>query len=313
MISVIVPIYNVEKYLRKCIDSIIGQTYRDLQIILIDDGSPDGCGEICDEYAQKDSRIVVIHQKNSGVSAARNAGLKIAMGEYVGFVDPDDYIEPKMYEKMLEVFETNKVDLVVCGYDYVDENGTISRPYRVRENEILTRKQYVSMQFDMPPSVRHVVWNKLFHMEKMAGIYFPENLHSSEDVYVICDYIKNVNKAFFVHQPLYKNLVRQGSATHGGLKIDSLATSFEAHNKMHLEAIRLFPEVRKHSASFLLDVCLLKYNEAKRQFKLATKEEREKFSPIINKMRKFIKKYAVQELFNNEIFLKTRIAYLLIK
>ena len=89
MVSIIVPIYNVEKYLSKCIDSILAQTYNDIEVILVDDGSPDNCPKICDEYAQKDNRVIVIHQKNAGVSAARNAGLKAAHGEYIGFVDPD--------------------------------------------------------------------------------------------------------------------------------------------------------------------------------------------------------------------------------
>ena len=96
-ISVIVPVYKVEPYLRKCLDSIINQTYRNLQIILVDDGSPDNCGAICDEYASKDSRIEVIHEENGGVSAARNAGLKLAAGDYIGWVDSDDWIEPDMY------------------------------------------------------------------------------------------------------------------------------------------------------------------------------------------------------------------------
>ena len=97
-ISVIVPVYKVEPYLRKCLDSIVNQTYRNLQIILVDDGSPDNCGKICDEYAARDRRIEVIHQENGGISAARNAGLNLADGDYIGWVDSDDWIEPEMYE-----------------------------------------------------------------------------------------------------------------------------------------------------------------------------------------------------------------------
>lgn len=100
LISVIVPVYNVESYIHRCIDSILNQTYVNLEIILVDDGSPDNCGQICDEYAQKDNRIIVIHQSNGGLSVARNAGLNKCTGKYIGFVDSDDCIHPEMYERL---------------------------------------------------------------------------------------------------------------------------------------------------------------------------------------------------------------------
>ena len=100
MISVIVPVYGVEKYLSKCIESLVKQTFKDIEVILVDDGSPDSCGKICDMYAEKYEQLVIIHQVNQGVSVARNAGLKIAKGEYIGFVDPDDWVAPEMYESM---------------------------------------------------------------------------------------------------------------------------------------------------------------------------------------------------------------------
>ena len=115
LISVIVPVYKVEKYLRECVDSILAQTYTNLEIILVDDGSPDNCGKICDEYAQNDSRIKVIHQENGGLSAARNAGLDIATGKYIGFVDSDDYAELNMFEELHKRIIENNADLSICG------------------------------------------------------------------------------------------------------------------------------------------------------------------------------------------------------
>ena len=100
-ISVIIPVYNVEPYLRKCLDSVINQTYRNLEIIIVDDGSPDNCGAICDEYAARDDRVIVIHKKNGGVSAARNDGIRIASGKWITFVDPDDWCEPDYYEMLI--------------------------------------------------------------------------------------------------------------------------------------------------------------------------------------------------------------------
>lgn len=117
-ISVIIPVYKVEQYLRKCVDSVLSQTYTDLEVILVDDGSPDGCPVICDEYAARDSRVKVIHQENGGVSRARNAGLDAAAGEWLTFVDADDYIESTMYAQMLAVAEQTQVDLVETTYRY---------------------------------------------------------------------------------------------------------------------------------------------------------------------------------------------------
>ena len=124
VISVIVPIYRVEKHLEECIESIIGQTYTNLEIILVDDGSPDRCGAICDRYAQTDNRITVVHQKNSGAAAARNAGLRIASGEYITFVDGDDYPETDAYEKMMRALICCNADIVHGNFRYVYKNGT---------------------------------------------------------------------------------------------------------------------------------------------------------------------------------------------
>ena len=115
MISVIVPIYKVEPYLRKCVESILNQTYRDLEILLIDDGSPDRCGEICDGFEKKDSRVRVFYTENRGVSAARNLGLREAKSDLIGFVDSDDWIEPDMYEALYTVLNDREADLSVCG------------------------------------------------------------------------------------------------------------------------------------------------------------------------------------------------------
>ena len=120
-VTVIVPVYNVEQYLRRCIDSILAQTFGDLELILVDDGSADSSGVICDAYAEKDSRVKVIHQKNSGVSAARNTGLDAAEGEYIAFVDSDDHVDPDYLAALLQT----KADLVICGAILQKDNGEI--------------------------------------------------------------------------------------------------------------------------------------------------------------------------------------------
>lgn len=123
LLSVIVPVYKVEPYLHRCVDSIRNQTYKNLQIILVDDGSPDNCGKICDEYAELDARIIVVHQKNRGLSGARNTGLRYAKGDYVAFVDSDDWIDSSMYETLVDMIEKNDLDMARCGIVETDGKG----------------------------------------------------------------------------------------------------------------------------------------------------------------------------------------------
>lgn len=315
MISIIIPIYNVEKYLSKCIESLVGQTYKDIEIILINDGSPDHCLSICEQYSKKDNRIIVIDQENKGVSAARNAGLKMAKGEYIGFVDPDDWIAVDMYEGLHSVIKQSDVDMVICGYEYYSEDGALDekRKYPIRENEIINQKEVMNRFFDMPPTIRHGVVNKLFKKELLIGQMFKEGLHSSEDVFFLNEYVQKIQKAGVVHQPYYKNLVRQGSATHGGLSINSLADSFEAHERMYLDSIRRYPELKNHAAAFLLDVYTLKYNEAKEKWVKMEENEKKSAKEKLKIMLKFIKKYALYSILDKEIYWKTRVMYLILK
>ena len=122
MISVIVPVYNVAAYLDRCVKSIVNQTYADLEIILVDDGSPDQCGTMCDNWAMKDKRIKVVHKENGGLSDARNAGIEVASGDYIGFVDSDDWIEPDMYQDLLEAVEREGAELAVTGINRTYDN-----------------------------------------------------------------------------------------------------------------------------------------------------------------------------------------------
>ena len=126
-ISIIVPIYNVKKYIQQCVESLINQTYKNLEIILIDDGSTDGCGELCDEFGKKDQRIHVIHKQNGGLSDARNKGIDVASGDYIGFVDSDDWISHNMYEKMLSSLKSVNADIAVCGWVEEFLNNSIEK------------------------------------------------------------------------------------------------------------------------------------------------------------------------------------------
>lgn len=170
-ISVIVPVYKVEPYLRKCLDSIVGQTYRNLEIILVDDGSPDNCGEICDEYAERDERIRVIHKKNGGLSSARNAGLKLATGLYIGFVDSDDWIESDMYEYLLKGAQRSGSDITMCSFS--SDTKTSSQKVGYRSEQLLNNSSAM-WELLKDAETSNNVWNKLFRRELIEGIFFPE-------------------------------------------------------------------------------------------------------------------------------------------
>lgn len=169
MISVIVPVYRVAPYLRQCVESIINQSYKDLEILLIDDGSPDECGEICEEYKKKDSRIIVFHTENRGLSAARNLGLTAAKGEYLGFIDSDDGIEPDMYETLLKRMEDTNADISGCGfwteYPFATKKSQIQET--VYEGEELERGL-------IDGKISNYVWNKLYRKSLFQNISFPE-------------------------------------------------------------------------------------------------------------------------------------------
>ena len=177
LISIIVPVYKVEKYLDKCVDSIVHQTYTNLEIILVDDGSPDNCPAMCDKWAEKDSRIRVIHKKNGGLSSARNAGLDIASGEFFGFVDSDDYILPEMYATLLTLITENDAGLSICCFEEVDERGEILPDHLDTTgtfiDEVLTGEEVLRKCLTV--NWRYVVaWNKLYRASVFRGVRFPE-------------------------------------------------------------------------------------------------------------------------------------------
>lgn len=213
LITVIVPIYNVEDYLPKCIDSILCQTYSDLEIILIDDGSHDNSPKICDSYAKKDKRIHVIHKANGGLSDARNAGLDIAKGEYISFVDSDDYIEPKMYEKMYTFMEDKQADICICGYHEVDENGSVLKSIK-QPDQTVSREDifHVLMQENV---FYAIMCNKLFarHVFENNGHRFPVGkIHEDEflihHLYGECQTVSVLNECY------YNYVARKGSIMH---------------------------------------------------------------------------------------------------
>ena len=208
-ISVIVPVYNVEEWLDQCVESIVKQTYSQLEIILVDDGSPDNCPRKCDEWAQKDKRIKVIHKKNGGLSSARNAALEIATGEYVSFIDSDDYIHKDMYKIMLEKLIDTGADVVKCGR-YLDNSESIQENKVIELDKEYTHEEVLDCFFYHKDDFCSGIWDKLFKMSLFDDIRFPDGLNS-EDYYVYGIIYNRTNKLYFTNTPLYYYRIREGS------------------------------------------------------------------------------------------------------
>ncbi|MDT2743473.1 glycosyltransferase family 2 protein [Enterococcus asini] len=188
-ISIIVPVYKVEKYLEKCVDSILAQTFTDFELILVDDGSPDRSGAMCDEYAQKDSRVRVIHKENGGLSSARNAGIDVAKGRYLGFVDSDDYIDSKMYEQLFTDIEREQADLSICGIYHVYEG---KKPKKKSETVmVLNRDEAMELIFHGNEISDHAV-NKLYKRGIFSKLRYPLGKYH-EDSFTIVGILDQCN------------------------------------------------------------------------------------------------------------------------
>ena len=228
MLSIIVPVYNVREYLEACLDSILHQTYRNLEIIIVDDGSRDGSSEICDRYAHKDSRITVIHQSNQGLSGARNTGLDHIHGEWVAFVDSDDVMDLRMYETMLWYVDKYSSDMVVCGvqsFRAADGEKIIEGKLRAAESPVVCTEKEYWKNYDRGGSmIFDVVWNKLCKSSLWKDIRFPKGKYC-EDVFVMHHIVSRCRKTCLIPDIFCWYRLRSSSIMH------------EKYNEKHLDAV----------------------------------------------------------------------------
>lgn len=244
-LSIIVPVYRVDKYLHKCIDSILDQTFKDFELILIDDGSPDECGKICDEYACIDSRVHVIHQENKGLSAARNAGINVAKGQFLAFVDSDDWVEPNIYEVLIENIVKSNTDIAVCGI----RNYFKSNPYKEDKgnkqirNMVLSKDQCFEMIFSKDDCITAFAWNKVYRTAVFSALRYPEG-QIYEDSFLILDILSKCNSAFVTTAKLYNYRRYENSITGSSFcngEMDRIMSSeknynvFKEHYPQYLE------------------------------------------------------------------------------
>ena len=212
LISIIIPVYNVESYLQKCLDSIINQTYKNIEIIIIDDGSTDKSFEICDNYKLLDNRIEVVHKQNGGLSDARNYGLEIATGQYISFVDSDDVIHPQMIEILYKMIKLTSSDISLCGYTEFMSNNFMNKTrinnlFRVLNNEEALNWLYDSTQKSI---LMTVSWNKLYKKELFSNIRFPCGL-IHEDEFTTYKLIYKAKRIVYVENELYYYRQRNNS------------------------------------------------------------------------------------------------------
>lgn len=223
IISVIIPVYNVEKYIRKCLDSIIGQTYKNLEIILVDDGSKDNSGKICDEYSMRDNRIKVIHKENGGLVSARKAAMKIASGKYIGYIDSDDYAELDMYEKMYTELKNNNADVIITGHIEETENDYAEKLNYVKSGLYTGKdREYIYKHMLYEPSIGHwglspACWDKLLKRELVYDLQMnvDEMIWDGEDHAFIYSAILRAERIVISDYTPYHHLIRENSVATG--------------------------------------------------------------------------------------------------
>lgn len=307
LISIIVPVYKVEKYLHRCIDSILIQSFTDFELILVDDGSPDNCGNICDEYAEKDSRIVVIHKKNGGLSDARNSGIAMARGKYIGFVDGDDYIEKYMYESLYNNIKEADADMAICGIYHCYDGVEIKKQSQ--------RIKKVCGQIEVIEEVlsgKHVgvgANTKLYKKFLFDDVRYPVG-RIVEDAFVIVELLQNVQTVVIDTLPQYCYFHRKNSITMSAFSercydfIDAYKKNLAIiNNTLEYKELREVAKYRYYWAYFTL----------LNQLAADCKANRKNFEYIKIEVENFIKENYFSIIKNKYQSMGKRIAFTLIR
>ena len=297
LISIIIPVYKVEKYLEKCIESVLKQTYTNLQIILVDDGSPDNCGKICDEYAKKDARIEVIHKANGGLSDARNVGISIAKGKYIGFVDSDDYIKTDMYEKLINLIKKYNADISVCNlYDVIDGKEYI----RNKENGIQEYNRIeILKEILLDKNIQSYAWNKLYKKELFDEIKYPIG-KKYEDIGTTFYVFEKCNKIVVTSEPKYYYLKRADSLVNNVTE-STILDYTEIIIQRYLYAKQHVKELSKYNNYYLTKTLITAHNDIEKLEKISDKMQ-EEYQNLYNLVKEIIEnnKNDIGELLDSE-------------
>lgn len=297
LISIIIPVYKVEKYLEKCIESVLKQTYTNLQIILVDDGSPDNCGKICDEYAKKDSRIEVIHKINGGLSDARNVGINRANGRYIGFVDSDDYIKEDMYEKLINLIKEYDADISICNlYDVIDGNECI----RNKENGIREYSRIdILKEILLDKNIQSYAWNKLYKKELFDEIKYPIG-KKYEDIGTTFYLFEKCNKIVVTSEPEYYYLKRADSLVNNVTE-STILDYTEIIIQRYLYIKQNIKELRKYNNYYLAKTLITAHNDIE-NLENISEEMQQRYKKLYELVLEIIKSNSkdIDELFSEE-------------
>lgn len=257
-VSIIVPIYKVEKYLSRCVESILNQTYSNLEIILVDDGSPDNCGKIADRYANENQRIIAVHKENGGLSDARNFGMQYVSGEYVLFVDSDDWLDENMISEMIRASSQYKADIVQTGFYYAYEDYLLYDNRYIRDYacpRVLDR-QTLMLELVKNEKVKNFAWGKLYRAEQIKEIPFKTGV-LFEDVFWAHLVMDRVNTYVILHQPSYYYFQRSDSivATYTPRNLDILVGLIERHSFIE----KFYGDLIDESYKVILKTSLIHY------------------------------------------------------
>ena len=297
-ISVIIPVYKVEEYLDECLASVTGQTWSDLEIILVDDGSPDRCPEMCDAWAEKDHRIRVVHKENGGLSDARNAGLDVCTGAYIAFVDSDDWIRPDMYAAMMRALKAENADLCACNITTCYPDRRVSwgcREYTVGDSETILDLLYSDSLFPV------CAWNKLYKREMWDGFRFPVG-KICEDAYTTYLLVHKAERIVQIPEPMYCYRIRSGSI---------MTAAFSKKRMDEEEAWRLnyefvkdhYPRLARKAFDFYLESVNVLIHDI-------PKDKRKEFMAEYTCLRRILKRNIGYVLFFSQMDLKHRAYYL---
>lgn len=288
LISVIVPIYKAENYIDKCITSILNQTYQSLEVILVDDGSPDRCPGICNKYAKVDDRIRVIHKENGGQASARNMALDIASGEYIGFVDADDWADEKMFETLYTSIEEKNADVAICNFALVDEDGAI----RYWDNNFDAVDDYdngsLMKALLKNRKINEMFWNKLFRREVISTERFIEGM-IFEDTEMMHRCLGNAKSCVYTGKPLYYNFMSIGSTTRSVMNPKRFDRAQANINRIKYYEEN-YPEYLIEANTAYIDVCLDLINESTGNENCATFR-----SKTIREIKEFLKDNCVKD------------------
>lgn len=307
LISVIIPAYNIETYIERCLKSVCGQTYDNLEIIVVDDGSLDKTGDIIDKFAKRDSRVISIHKKNGGVSAARNTGLDIAKGDYIGFVDGDDVIEADMYELLLQNAQKYQADISHCGYQMVFPNRV---DYYYNTGEIRIQNQYQGV-YDLikADKIEPGLCNKLYKRELISNNRLDDTIKINEDLLYNYRLFKIVEKSVFQDVPKYSYMVRDNSASTSNVNKNKLEDPLSVIQKMmEQETGEIYQLLEKRYVYLLEKVSAMnstKWNEELRDIQSKKRDELRNFI----KMNSFKANYTKKEMFQLKLASLSPIIY----